>query len=163
MCGLCGGRGASAFTARLIASWNGINLPGAFNHLRNVLRDQLVSCTISRTDRFSRTDLCLTLPLRASVVTHRPLHETSNARWNTWVDFVRRQRANRAADSGPLYSCYTLAARLIRSKCARPVGKAKRFPRCTFTRMTQSTSSEQTDPSATQSPDRTASRGLTSA
>jgi len=70
----------------LIASWNGMSLPGAsprrylgssstgvFNHLRTVLRDKLVSRTISRTDLFSRKYIRLTLPIMAMVITPSPL------------------------------------------------------------------------------------------
>ena len=36
----------------------------AFSHLRTVLRDRLVSLTISRTDFFSRKNIRLTLPIQ---------------------------------------------------------------------------------------------------
>jgi hypothetical protein len=70
----------------LIASWNGVSRPGvslrryrgssstgALSHLRTVLRDRLVSRTISRTDLFSRKYIRLTLPIMAMVITPSPL------------------------------------------------------------------------------------------
>jgi hypothetical protein len=73
-------------SANLSESWNGVSLPGAslrrylgssctaaFTHLRTVLRDKLVSRTISRTDFFSRKYIRLTLPIMAMVITPSPL------------------------------------------------------------------------------------------
>jgi hypothetical protein len=70
----------------LIASWNALSLPGAglrrylgssstgaLSHLRTVLRDRLVSRTISRTDFFWRKYIRLTLPIMAMVITPSPL------------------------------------------------------------------------------------------
>ena len=51
----------------------GSSSTGAFNHLRTVLRDKLVSRTISRTDLFSRKYIRLTLPIMAMVITPSPL------------------------------------------------------------------------------------------
>ena len=45
----------------------------ACNHLRTVLRDKLVSRTISRTDSFSRKYIRRTLPIMAMVITPAPL------------------------------------------------------------------------------------------
>ena len=82
----CRGRCASTFSACLIDSWNGVSLPGAslrryrgssstgaLSHLRTVLRDMLVSRTISRTDFFWRKNIRLTLPIIAMVITRSPL------------------------------------------------------------------------------------------
>ena len=46
---------------------------GALSHLRTVLRDKLVSRTISRTDFFSRKYIRRTLPIMAMVITPSPL------------------------------------------------------------------------------------------
>ena len=46
---------------------------GVFNHLRTVLRDKLVSRTISRTDFFWRKNIRRTLPIMAMVITPSPL------------------------------------------------------------------------------------------
>ena len=45
------------------------------SHLRTVLRDKLVSRTISRTDFFSRKYIRLTLPIMAMVISPSPLLE----------------------------------------------------------------------------------------
>ena len=78
----CLGRCASALSASLSVSWCAVSLLGAslrryfgssstaaFSHLRTVLRDKLVSRTISRTDFFSRKYIRRTLPIMAMVIT----------------------------------------------------------------------------------------------
>jgi len=96
----CRGRCASIFNACRNDAWKGVSLPGAsmrrylgssstaaLSHLRTVLRDKLVSRTISRTEFFLRKNIRLTLPITAMVITPSPLLKKEAGKLNTRVKF----------------------------------------------------------------------------
>jgi len=65
----------------------GSSSTAALSHLRTVLRDKLVSRTISRTEFFLRKNIRLTLPITAMVITPSPLLKKEAGKLNTRVKF----------------------------------------------------------------------------